>query len=79
LLKEEFAVVQAYRQHLWAELIIKDPRWYEQHIYERFSVHCSSFMSHIISINQIINENQVIQLFVGGLMSYLRFFVFACI
>ena len=34
LLKEEFAVVQAYRQHLSAELIIKDPRWYEQHIYE---------------------------------------------
>ena len=24
----------AYRQNLWAELIIKNPCWYEQHIYE---------------------------------------------
>jgi hypothetical protein len=24
----------AYRQNLWAGLIIKNPRWYEQHIYE---------------------------------------------
>jgi transposase len=24
----------AYRQNLWAKLIIKNPRWYEQHIYE---------------------------------------------
>ena len=30
LLKGEFA----YGQYLWAELIIKNPRWYEQHIYE---------------------------------------------
>ena len=36
-------------------------------------------MSHIISIDQIINENQAIQLFVGGLMSYLRFCVLAYI
>jgi hypothetical protein len=27
-------LICSYRQNLWAELIIKNPCWYEQHIYE---------------------------------------------